>query len=95
MCVEFVKDNLFNEVIKDPLFAEGNFKQALTNACVRLEKNFFEKIQKEFDNVDPESSYDNKIERSGTCATIIMFVNRVCFLAQLGDSRCVLSKDKG
>ncbi|CDW75013.1 protein phosphatase 2c containing protein [Stylonychia lemnae] len=91
-CVDYVKEHLFKEITKDQNFTEGNFKQSLSQACNRIEKNFFEKIENAF-NEEKESDYDAKIDKSGTCATILMFINRVCYIGQIGDGRCVVSKD--
>lgn len=78
--------------MRDQNFTDGNFKLSISQACNRLEKNYFDKIEKVY-NEEKETSYDAKIDRSGTCATILMFINRVCYIGQIGDGRCIISKD--
>lgn len=35
------------------------------------------------------------MEVSGSCATVLLFVDNICYVANLGDSRAVLSLDHG
>eukprot|EP00347_Sterkiella_histriomuscorum_P010978 403374213 len=92
-CTNFVKDNFFNELLKDQSFIEGNFKVALTNTCHKIEQLFFSKILAEYEK---KLDYDDdaKVDRSGVCVTVILFINRICYVAQLGDGRLILCKEQ-
>ena len=35
------------------------------------------------------------LERSGSCATTIMIVDEMIYVANVGDSRCIMSLDSG
>ena len=37
----------------------------------------------------------NEIERSGSCAIVVLVVGDACFVANVGDSRAVMSGDNG
>lgn len=37
----------------------------------------------------------NPIDRSGSCAIILLIVDNRCFVANVGDSRAILSQNKG
>jgi protein phosphatase 2C family protein 2/3 len=34
-------------------------------------------------------------ERSGSCATVVMIINDVAYVINVGDSRCIMSVDAG
>jgi protein phosphatase 2C family protein 2/3 len=38
---------------------------------------------------------DDFIERSGTCAIIVLIVGDICYVANVGDSRAIMSVDGG
>jgi protein phosphatase 2C family protein 2/3 len=35
------------------------------------------------------------LERSGSCALVLLFVDETCYIANVGDSRAVLSAEMG
>ena len=74
---------------------EGNFKNSLSNVCQKIERKFFDVIDKEHAHNREHMDEDERIDHSGTCATLLTFVNRVCYIAHIGDGRCIVSKDKG
>ena len=57
----------------------------MTNGCLEAENIFL----KEAEAKEP------KFERSGSCAVIILFVDNECFVANIGDSRAIMSADQG
>lgn len=34
-------------------------------------------------------------DRSGSCAIIVLLVDNQCFIANIGDSRCIMSANQG
>ena len=63
-----------------------------------------EAIRKGFDEAEKtflssamvNSSYSAElIETSGTCALILIIIENICYVANLGDSRALLSEDSG
>ena len=49
------------------------------------EKTFLEQAQQNKDG----------LEKSGSCAIILMIVNDICYIANVGDSRAILSSERG
>lgn len=81
VCADYLRDNLHQFVIKEPSFP-WNPREALKKGFENAEKRFLELAQ-----VDGEIT-----EKSGSCAVVILVVEEMCFIANLGDSRAVLSQ---
>ena len=82
-CADFLKDNLHQIVIQQPCFPHDP-KQALYDGCAIAEERFLKKA-------DQEISYD----KSGSCAIIVLIVDKECYIANVGDSRAILSSESG
>ncbi|MFO0116536.1 MAG: hypothetical protein ACK521_02585 [bacterium] len=57
----------------------------MTTGCLEAEKNFLEFA----DKIKPVH------ERSGSCAIIVLIVGQECYVANVGDSRAIMSADHG
>lgn len=85
VCAEFLRDNLHKFILRDKNFP-ANPREALREGINKAEQEFFKKC------VD---SNGDLIEKSGSCALVLLVVNDICFIANVGDSRAILSKDGG
>ena len=88
-CAEFLRDNLHHYVIKEDCFP-WNPKEAIFRGFKKAEDNFIEMCQGRDENGNL-----TVIERSGSCAIVSMIVGDVCYIANVGDSRAVLSMNSG
>jgi len=61
-----------------------NPKKAIENGFALAESTFLEKAQS-----------TPLIERSGSCAIVILIIDNMCYCANLGDSRAILSLNGG
>ena len=77
-CSSYLKNNLHKNI------KEFSMK-GIKNAINETERNFLEKV-----------AVSNGIlqDISGSCANMILIKKRKCILANIGDSRCILFKDK-
>lgn len=86
LCADFLRDNLHNYIIKDKLFPD-NPAEAI--------KNGFSKAENDFIYNYALSKEINLLDRSGSCAVITLIVDDTLYIANVGDSRAVLSKNNG
>ena len=77
-CSIYLKNNLYKN-IKEPS------TKGIKNAINETEQNFLEKV-----------AVNNGIlvDMSGSCGIMVIIKNRKCIIANIGDSRCVLFKNK-
>ena len=85
-CADYLRDSLHQFVIKEPSFP-WNPKEAIRNGFAKAEKKFIEM------NYDTET--EEVIDKSGSCAIVILIIGDTCFCANVGDSRSLLSGQGG
>ena len=62
---------------------------AIENGIAESEKMFLEWAHQQ------SRATDDFVERSGTCAIIVLIVGDICYVANVGDSRAIMSSDNG
>ena len=82
-CADFLRDNL-HQFITRSLNFPYNPEQALIEGFALAEKTF----------ADYARSL-NPIETSGSCAIVVLVVGDMCYVANLGDSRAIMSGERG
>ncbi|CAD8125316.1 unnamed protein product [Paramecium sonneborni] len=85
-CADFLRDNLHQFVLKEPDFP-WNPISAITKGFGAAEKCFIQMAEDSFNKGIPE--------RSGSCAIVILIVGDTCYVANVGDSRAILSAENG
>lgn len=83
-CADFLKDQLHTIIINQPTFPKDP-AQALTTGCLDAERLFVDQADKKMP----------LHERSGSCGIIVLVIGHDCYVANVGDSRAVMSADKG
>ena len=83
-CCEFLKKFLHNYIFESDYFPLNPVK-ALEEGFNVCEKKFMELIKN--DNI--------QIDHSGSCAIVILILNDICYVANLGDSRALYSSNDG
>ena len=83
-CSDYLKDQLHLIVINQPSFPRDP-AQALTTGCLEADRKFLDKADKR----------QPMHERSGSCAIIVLVVDHEVYVANVGDSRAIMSADRG
>jgi len=83
-CADFLRDSLHHFIIKQSCFPYKP-KKALVRGFEAAEAAWTEIAMKD----------KNAIDKSGSCAVVALIVGDICFIANVGDSRAVLSADSG
>lgn len=84
-CSKFLKENMYNYILKSNFFT--------SNDTIDSIKEAFEKAEHDFSQIAIRNS---KLEdKSGSCAVISLVANDVVYSINLGDSRALYSKDGG
>lgn len=84
-CADFLRDSLHQFVIKEPTFP-WNPKEAIREGFKKAEQKFM------------DANYTEDVgvtDKSGSCAIVVLIIGDLCFVANVGDSRAVLSGDGG
>ena len=84
-CSNFLKDNLDSFIFNSKYFPAQPI-QAIKDAFIAAENAFMKQA------VDEKS---NKIDKSGSCACVILIINDTLYAINLGDSRALLSSNSG
>jgi len=86
-CSEYLKDNLHKLIFENNKYFPDNIPEAI--------KLGFSKAENEFFNNHALNKDKEIIDRAGSCAIIIIMVDNKIYVANVGDSRCVLSMNNG
>ena len=84
-CSSFLKNNFLNYLIEDKNFP-NDIKESLINTINKVEKEFNKKY------VDIKN---NNIDFSGSCALILLIIENKIYIANVGDSRAIMSLENG
>ena len=86
-CSEYLRDNLHKLICSDENFPE-NVTKSIKNGYLKAEKDFI-------NNYGLSKNKNNIIDKSGSCAIIILIIDTKIYIANAGDSRCLLSMNNG
>ena len=80
-CAEFLRNNLLQYIYKNNNFP-NNIPLAIKEAFIKADKDYIEKYN---------YSDENNVDNTGSCALILLIINEKIYIANCGDSRCIVS----
>ena len=83
LCADYLKDHLHQIIIGLSCFP-ADPKKALKDGCRIAEERFLKMAESM-----------TKFDKSGSCAIIVLTVETECYIANVGDSRAIMSADNG
>ena len=83
LCADFLKDNLHKMILENQNFPEKP-EVALEQGCAQAEHDFCKFALKQ-----------TNIERSGSCGIVLLIVDEKVYIANVGDSRAIVSEFGG
>ena len=86
LCADFLRDNLHTFVIMESCFPQ-NPKEAIVKGFAKAEQAFMNKVYN-------PATRELK-DKSGSCAIVVIIIQDMCYVANVGDSRAALSSDEG
>ena len=86
-CSEYLRDNLHKLICNDNEYFPDNIPEAIKLA--------FQKAENDFLNNYALNEQKEIIDRSGSCAVIILIIDKKIYIANVGDSRCLVSMENG
>lgn len=86
LCADFLRDHLHSYVIKDSNFPQ-NPEEALRRG--------FEKAEDDYIYTQAMSKNLDVLDKSGSCAVVALIVEEFLYIANVGDSRAVMSLNSG
>ena len=85
-CSDFLRENMHNYIFNSPYFPSN---------MVRAIKEAFNKAEETFKSMAYDSINNILLDKSGSCALIMIIINNYLFSINLGDSRALYSYDTG
>ena len=85
-CSDFLRENLHNYIFSSPYFPSN---------IVKAVKEAFNKAEETFKSMAYDPNSNKLLDKSGSCALIMLIINSYLFAINLGDSRAIYSYDTG
>ena len=85
-CSDFLRENMHNYILNSPFFPSNMIKAI---------KEAFNKAEETFKSMAYDSTKNILLDKSGSCALIMLIINNYLFSINLGDSRAIYSYDTG
>jgi protein phosphatase 2C family protein 2/3 len=88
-CADFLRDRLHHFVVNEPSFP-ANPKEAIMQGFEKAESEWINKYA-----IASSGASEQIVDRSGSCAVVTIVIDDMCYVANVGDSRAILSGESG
>ena len=85
-CSDFLKKSFFEYLISSPFFPDEPIKAI---------RESFKKAESQFFQIAYDAKTKSLLDKSGSCALIMLIINNILYSINLGDSRALYSYDTG
>ena len=86
-CAEFLRQNLLQYIYTNPDFPK-NIEKSIKEAFIQADEDFLR-------NKNINYNYSINFDNSGSCGLILLIIDTKIYIANVGDSRCVVSCHDG
>ena len=96
-CAEFLRQNLLQYIYTNPNFPK-NIEKSIKEAFIQADEDYLKKhsIIKNIKNIKKNANnHLNYYNNSGSCGLILLIVDTKIYIANVGDSRCIVSCNNG
>lgn len=96
-CADFLRDNLHQFIVKQESFPADPVR-AIKDGFREAEEFFLEIVENAAEEAMAEAgerNYEGFVDNSGSCAIVILIVDDICYSANVGDSRAIMSGKGG
>ena len=96
-CADFLRDNLHQFIVKQESFPSDP-PAAIREGFAEAESFFLEIVENAADEAmaeQGETNHDGYVDNSGSCAIVILIINQKVYVANVGDSRAIMSANGG
>ena len=94
---DFLRDNLHQFIVKQESFPSDPVT-AINDGFSEAERFFLEIVENAADEAMEEAgetNFEGFVDNSGSCAVVILIINKTVYVANVGDSRSIMSVDGG
>ena len=95
-CAEFLRQNLLQFIYTNPNFPK-NIERSIKEAFIKADEEYLKNYCYIHDDFNHLMNYNNVeyCNNSGSCGLILLLIDTKIYIANVGDSRCVVSCNNG
>lgn len=94
-CAEFLRQNLLQFIYTNPNFPK-NIEKSIREAFIKADEEYLNNYSLIKDDINSNMNYNlDYCNNSGSCGLILLLIDTKIYIANVGDSRCIISCNNG